>query len=149
GGRLLIASLVGLSAVLLAKSLPETLHRAQIVYWQRACLQNVRPPTQIIHEADPVKAAKMVAADPRYVLHTTFFASGLRVSFAALDFKPWQGFQELVGGSAQSPPVYVHEIQNPDGIKLLVAVQADISPRTQNSTTAFFSYQVFEPGTVM
>ena len=104
--------------------------RAQVVYWERQCMSYEPPAGAVTHEADPLRAAALLAAGPDY--ERTPNGKG-----ALLRPRCWRNLEALMPRLAgltnwmPSPGVYdkpatlfLHERRSKGGVRRLVHLQS-------------------------
>ena len=117
---------------------PPLWRHAQLLYWQRQCLNYTAPPDQVVYESDPTAAAKLLASSK--ACRTD--ASGA----AYLVPEAWESFYSLLsppGGRSQGT-VFLHRLRRPDGVERLLAVDL-----IDADNPSMFHASIFQPGTAI
>ena len=139
-GLLGVLGVLAVGAVILA---PKIVGYVSLLQLQRLCLNHTAPPTQVVLETDPADAKKLLAADSRYVANGTM--TGLVPRY-------WTAYHASLGGGFQTcGTVFLHERTTPQGVRCLVAVDANrfpLVPMNSRVDVVSLGARITRPGSV-
>ncbi|MBA2440222.1 MAG: hypothetical protein H0V50_06060 [Thermoleophilaceae bacterium] len=115
---------------------PRAARRLQFAYWQRQCMSYAAPPTQVVHDNDPVEIPKLIAPPLSY-------DGSLAIGRAFLIPAAYRRL--LVNSSVGT--AFLHERVTPQGEARLVAV--DLYTTSLRTNTMGFLANALDPSTTV
>ena len=139
--RYALLLVIGAMVVITLLRAPRIVNYVLLLRQQRECLAYVAPPTQVVLETDAVEAKKLLAAGAGY--HAN--AQG---TLAYLVPPQWLAYHTPIGGGFQTlGTVFLHERTSRNGVRCLVAVDANLIPLGPRQV-ASLGARIIRPGSV-
>jgi hypothetical protein len=100
--------------------------RVQRVYWAHRCATHVTPPGTVLFEADPVKAAQLIATNPDYVAYDPYAWPPCGAAYCPVEYRKYfvvgTGGNPFRGIVAPAPIAFLGERTSTAGHRRLIAI---------------------------